>query len=160
MKTTVIKPIHLQVSRLIKAPRERVFAAWTTPEDIVKWFGPDTCRVLSAKVDLRVGGEYFFRVKGHMGELDLRGVYREVKAPARLVFTWSFKGDPQVEFGETIVTVDFVEIDGGTDVQITHEAFPNAEARDSHNYGWNGCFDKLAAYVGGASNPGQKPDKT
>jgi len=161
MTTTPIQPVTLRVSRLIKAPRDRVFAAWTNPEDIMKWFGPETCRVLSAKVDLRPGGAYHFRVKGsEMGELDLRGVYREVKPPSRLVYTWAFKGNPQVEIGETVVTVDFIERDGGTDVQITHEAFPNAFARDNHNYGWNGCFDKLAAYLGGGDSGGKKPDKT
>jgi uncharacterized protein YndB with AHSA1/START domain/predicted enzyme related to lactoylglutathione lyase len=153
--TTVAQPVTLRVTRLIKAPRERVFAAWTTPDEIMKWFGPKTCRVLSAKVDLRVGGEYYFRVDGKMGQLDLRGVYREVKPPSRLVYTWNWKGHPEVEFGETLVTVDFVDRDGATEVQITHEGLPNAEQRDNHNHGWNGCLDKLAANVGA-----QAPDKT
>jgi len=43
----------LKIKRLIKAPPERLFAAWTTPDEIVKWFGPETCRVTSAKIDLR-----------------------------------------------------------------------------------------------------------
>ena len=141
---TAQSPVTLRVTRLIKAPRERVFAAWTTPAEIVKWFGPDTCRTLSAKVDLRVGGEYHFRVKTEQfGEMDVRGIYREVKAPGRLVYTWNWKGHPQLEFGETVVTVEFVAKDGATEVQITHERFPSAEIRENHTYGWNGCLEKM-----------------
>ena len=128
MSTKVAPVATLRVTRLIKAPRERVFAAWTTPEDIVKWFGPETCQVLSAKVDLRVGGQYHFRVKGQdcntgkdKGEIDLRGTYSEIKKPSRLVYTWHWHGSPEVEFGETLVTVDFVDKEGFKEVQITHD---------------------------------------
>jgi uncharacterized protein YndB with AHSA1/START domain/predicted enzyme related to lactoylglutathione lyase len=156
--TNVSPAATLRVTRLIKAPRERVFAAWTTPEQIMKWFGPQTCQVLSAEVDLRVGGQYHFRVKGQscdtgqeMGELDLRGVYREVKRPARLVYTWGWHGNPDVEFGETIVTVDFLDKEGFTEVQITHDKFPNTDTRDRHNHGWNGSLDKLERHLSSGS---------
>jgi uncharacterized protein YndB with AHSA1/START domain/predicted enzyme related to lactoylglutathione lyase len=159
MSTKVAAENTLSVSRLIRAPRERVFAAWTAPEDIMKWFGPETCKVLSAKVDLRVGGEYHFRVKGQgcdmgqeMGEMDLRGIYREIQRPARLVYTWNWHGNAAIEFGETVVTVDFLDKEGFTEVQITHDRFPNAEVRDKHTYGWNGCLDKLEKQVGSEAN--------
>ena len=161
MSTNVATPVTLRVTRLIKAPRERVFAAWTTPHDIMRWFGPETCQVLSAQVDLKVGGQYHFRVKGQeMGELDLRGVYREIKRPSRLVYTWNWQGRPEVEFGETVVTVDFLDKEGFTEVQITHDHFPNTETREKHNYGWNGCLDKLQGLLqagqqdGSCSEPG------
>src|SRR5205823_322109 len=76
------KTLAIRVTRLIKAPRERVFAAWTKPEEITRWFGPPTCRTLSAKTELRAGGKYHFHVTSEkIGEHDLRGEYREVKAP-------------------------------------------------------------------------------
>jgi len=136
--------LTLEVKRLIKAPRERVFAAWTTPEDITKWFGPETCRVLSAKVDLRVGGEYHIRAHGvEYGEIEVGGVFREIKRPSRLVYTWGWTDAPMSEIGETVVTVDFVDVDGATEVRLCHEGFPSAEPRDKHSHGWNGCLDKL-----------------
>lgn len=156
MSTNVVPDATLRATRLIKAPRERVFAAWTTPDDIMKWFGPETCQVLSAKVDLRAGGEYHFRVKGQdMGEMDLRGIYREIKRPARLVFTWNWKGNPAMEFGETVVTVDFLDKEGFTEVQITHDRFPNAEVQEMHNHGWNGCLDKLEKQLGNEAGGSQ-----
>ena len=146
----------LRVTRLIKAPRERVFAAWTNPDEVMKWFGPATCQALSVKIDLRVGGAYHVRVKTEtFGELDVRGVYREVKAPSRLVYTWSWQGNAMMEFGESVVTVDFLDKDGATEIQITHDLLPSAEHRENHGEGWNGCLDKLEKQLSGCQ--GQPP---
>jgi predicted enzyme related to lactoylglutathione lyase/uncharacterized protein YndB with AHSA1/START domain len=141
MSTKTAQNLFLEVKRLIKAPRERVFAAWTTPDQILKWFGSEACQALSAKMDLRVGGEY--QIRTHT--VEVVGVFREVKRPSRLVYSWSWRqiDPPTSEMDETLVTVDFVEADGGTEVRLRHEGFADAEERDKHNYGWNGCFDKL-----------------
>ncbi len=145
----------LRLSRVIQAPRDRVFAAWTTPADIMKWFGPATCQTLSAQVDLQPGGEYHFHVRTEtFGELDLRGVYREVRAPAELVYTWRWSGHPALEFGETLVTVEFAERNGFTEVQITHDRLPDPKLREDHFEGWNGCLDKLAKQM---TEPGREP---
>src|SRR5512136_670288 len=110
MTTHVAETTELRVTRLITAPRERVFSAWTAPADIEKWFGPETCRTLSAKIDLRLGGKYHYWLKSEdFGEVDLRGVFREVKRPGKLVYTWNWKGHPKLEFGETLVTVEFLD---------------------------------------------------
>ena len=136
----------LQLKRFIQSPPERVFAAWTTPGQIKHWFGPATCRVLDAQVDLRVGGTYRFRVFNEPhGEMSVRGEYREVSAPAKLVFTWQWEDDPDWENVTSVVTVEFFGKDGGTEVQITHEGLPSAEHAGRHEHGWNGCLDKLAA---------------
>ncbi|MGH7866442.1 MAG: SRPBCC domain-containing protein, partial [Candidatus Dormibacteraceae bacterium] len=84
-----------------------------------------------------------------------RGVYREVKPPSRLVYTWGWHGDPAVEFGETLVTVDFLDKEGFTEVQITHDRFPNPEVRDKHNHGWNGSLDKLEERLSSAADSTQ-----
>ncbi len=120
----------LLVKRFIKAPRERVFTAWTNPEELKKWFGPETCQVTAATLEARAGGAYHMHVQSElMGEVDVRGVYREVSPFSRLVFTWNWSGNLVLEFGETLVTVDLMIVEGGTDVQITHEQFPKAELR-------------------------------
>ena len=119
----------LVVSRLIAAPRERVFKAWTTPE-IAQWICPTQERkVLAAKVDLRVGGAYHLRIAVADGkEHPFDGVYREIKPPEKVVFTWSL-GDcfPEFKGHESLVTVDLKEEKGGTRVTITHEGLPTAE---------------------------------
>jgi len=137
----------LSVQRAIRAPRERVFRAWTNPEDILKWFGPGDCRVLNATLDLRVGGGYHFRVFTHGMEMDLVGEFREIVAPARLVYTWQFKSGPPPDMPVTLVTVEFLEKDSATEVRIKHEKLPSAEMRDQHRMGWEGCLEKLDALV-------------
>jgi uncharacterized protein YndB with AHSA1/START domain len=82
MSETEEKPV-LRMNRVIAASRERVFAAWTTPEAIKVWFGPASCRVLDVQVDLRVGGEYCFQLSTkQLGEIKVSGRYQEVTPPA------------------------------------------------------------------------------
>jgi uncharacterized protein YndB with AHSA1/START domain/DNA-binding transcriptional ArsR family regulator len=140
MNATTTPDQTLHVTRLIKAPRARVFAAWTTPE-IMKWLGGDGCQVVDAAIDLRPGGEYRFQVKGKHGDTEIYGTYREVKAPSRLVFTW--QGTCGACPTDTLVTVDLTEKNGGTEVSITHEGFADAENRDGHNDGWTVSLRRL-----------------
>jgi len=143
--STITQPLSLQVSRLIKAPRERVFTAWTTPSDIVKWFGCGNSKVESVDVDLRVGGKYQISMQSsECGTMQVSGVYREIKSPSRLAFTWGWEA-PGSEQGrsETLVIVDLTDRDGSTEVKVTHEGFADAETCDKHQYGWNACLDKF-----------------
>jgi predicted enzyme related to lactoylglutathione lyase len=112
--------------------------------------------VLKADINLRAGGDYRFRVQSEtFGQLEVHGTYREVRRPAKLVYTWNWSGDPKLEFGESVVTVDFVDRDGATEVQITHEGLPSEEIKQDHNEGWNGCLDKLEKYLGGGEETEQ-----
>lgn len=142
--STPVESRPLQVTRFIKAPRERVFAAWTNPDHVRAWFGPANCRVLDAQIDLRVGGKYRFHVQSDsMGEMAVGGEYREITAPSKLVFTWRWEDDEDWDKIESVVTVEFESKTGGTDVRITHDGFPSPESGGRHEHGWNGCLDKL-----------------
>ena len=149
MTTTTLQPLSLKLSRFIKAPRERVFAAWITPSDIVRWLGGEPCHIQTANIDARVGGEYHFKFKGSdAGKPGMTGVFREVKSPERLVFTWMTGScDEEMPRAETLVTVEFTAQSGGTMVQLTHEGFPTEELCEGHNQGWNSSFDKLEKLV-------------
>ncbi len=158
MNNTAEAVTTLVVKRFIKAPRASVYAAWTKPEEILKWFGPKTCQALAAEIDLREGGQYRLKVRSQeMGDVEVRGVYREVVAPSRLVFTWAWANQPAMDIGESLVTVEFFEVEGGTDVHLTHEGLPHLAARDSHAYGWNGCMDKLDVLFGGEEDEPEMP---
>ena len=135
--------LALEIKRRINASRERVFDAFTVPEQILKWIGPEDCDGIAADVDLRVGGEYRVRIStGSHGEVEAYGVFREINRPSRLVYTWEWD-DPRINCGETLITVDFVEVDGATELHFRHEGFPTIEDRDGHNKGWNLTLDKL-----------------
>jgi predicted enzyme related to lactoylglutathione lyase/uncharacterized protein YndB with AHSA1/START domain len=158
MSVTVERGQTLRVTRRIKAPRDKVFAAWITPEDLQEWFGPEDCQVLSARVHPRFGGEYQLRLKTeNFGEISLHGVFREFKRPGKLVYTWNFSGNPKLEIGESQVTVEFLDRQGETEIQITHEQLPSEEWKEDHQQGWNGCLDKLERHLGVAPETQQKP---
>lgn len=134
----------LHLRRTFAAPREKVFRAWTDPEELKKWWGPPGHSTPTAEVDLRVGGKYRLGMrKLPAGDLFyLVGTYREVRPPAKLVYTWAWEAEP--ELGETLVTVEFLDRGDSTEVVLTHELFPNEKVRGDHHQGWTGCLDRLA----------------
>jgi len=134
----------LFLKRSLEAPREEVFQAWTDPDEIKKWFAPGPAFVPEASVELRVGGRYRIAMRDETNNSShvATGVYREIKPPERLVFTWSWEGDPQS--GEMLVTVELREQGKGTELVLTHELFTTVESKQRHEEGWIGCLDKLA----------------
>ncbi len=148
MTMTMTQP-SLQVRRLIKTTRARAFEAWTKPELLKQWFGGGVCQLTSSKMDVRVGGAYALDVANpEKGNHQIQGVYREVTPPARLVFTWDCGCRGDAHKADTLVTVDFTEKDGGTEVCITHERFPDAETCDGHKEGWTRLLERLAELLG------------
>jgi uncharacterized protein YndB with AHSA1/START domain len=141
--------ISLELKRLINAPRESVFKAWTDPEQIKQWFIPDSeTAIRSVKADPRVGGKFRIQTQRPDGEFFTAvGTYREVKPPERLVFTWAWEKDGseadfgEVEPNETQVTLQFLEHGKQTMLVLTHENFDSVERRDRHAGGWGGCLD-------------------
>ncbi|MFQ5657185.1 MAG: SRPBCC domain-containing protein [Candidatus Methylomirabilales bacterium] len=139
----------LQLKRTLAAPREKVFRAWTEPDAVKHWFGPPGYQTSVAEIDLRVGGRYRFGMRQLPdGEVFYNsGTYREVQPPARLVYTWRWER-ADMDFGETLVTVEFLDRGGETELVLTHELFPNTEERDRHTWGWNGTLDRLVQFLG------------
>src|SRR5579864_2711977 len=137
----------LKVNRILQAPRERVFRAWTDPKELARWFAPST--EYSTKVpelDLRVGGKYIVEMHHKDGNVHIiGGTYKEIRPPERIVFTWSWEGDPSSS--ESLVTLEFLDLGPSTEILLTHEQLPSAEQRQKHEQGWNGCLAQLAAYV-------------
>ena len=138
----------VEVRRIFSASRERIFAAWSDPEEMKQWFGGTHCRASEIKVDFRVGGSYSISgSKDGVGTWTTVGVYREITPPARVVYTWQWLDDPDWEGHPSLVTVEFTEVAGGTEVLVTHERFPSEESRGNHDQGWNQAMEKLAAYL-------------
>jgi uncharacterized protein YndB with AHSA1/START domain len=134
----------LQLRRTFQARRTQVFRAWTDPEAVKRWWLPGPgYAVPEARFDVRAGGAYRVAMRNPKGEVfHLSGTYREVEAPARLVYTWRWE-KPEMDIGETVVTVEFHEHGASTEVVITHELFPADAARDQHRGGWTACLDHL-----------------
>ena len=133
----------LEVRRVIRAPRERVFDAWTTPEEIRKWHAPGPLTVSLVEVDLRPGGRYRIHMREPDGkEHRVGGVYREVDRPRKVVYTWGWEGDHVVK--DSLVTLEFHDRGDSTEVVLTH-AIADDKERASHTNGWTSIMDKLEA---------------
>jgi uncharacterized protein YndB with AHSA1/START domain len=131
----------------IVAPAERVFAALTRPEELVRWWAIEgKVRTLAAECDVRPGGAWWMVVEGPCGAGEAHkvyGVYRKVEAPRILEFTWNREGEV---WPESVVRWDLEEKDGITRARVTHSGFLN-EAMREHNNGWSLIVRLLEAWV-------------
>jgi uncharacterized protein YndB with AHSA1/START domain len=148
----------LTQTRVIRAPRSRVYEAWTTPEILQKWFGPPGKHCPGASVDLREGGAYSITMAsdnappgaddscGGGQQTTAFGEYTKIVPNQSLQFTWASNWSP----GEkSLVTVSLKDVEGGTEITILHENFNTEASRDGHNQGWAGCLEELAAMLEG-----------
>jgi len=140
-QTAAAQKPSLTLKRRLNAPAEKVYAAWTDPEKIVKWFGPDSGPVTKAEIDLRAGGGYTIAFSTENGEHhQVGGVYREVVPNEKLVFTWAWH---TMKERESLVTVTIKPDGTGSILTLLHEMFFDEAARDGHKRGWSGSLDKL-----------------
>ncbi len=135
----------ISVVRRLKASPEKVYAAITQVDHVLRWWGPEAGPAVSAKIDLRPGGRYsvVFRLLDG-SEHNPTGVYREVVPNEKLVFTWEWPNRPD---WESLVTIRLRPIDIGTELTLTHERLPNDDAVKSHRAGWSGWVGELETYV-------------
>jgi uncharacterized protein YndB with AHSA1/START domain len=137
----------LEIKRFIKASRDRVYAAWTDPAQLKKWFGPENVKTRDLIADVRVGGQFRWDLTDPEGkEVTISGEYHEVQPGKKIVFTWQLEDDETWKNHTSIVTVELDAAAGGTEVRLTHEQLPNEESRDSHATGWNSVLDKLGKF--------------
>jgi uncharacterized protein YndB with AHSA1/START domain len=138
----------LFVTRRFDAPRERVFQAFTDPAQIPRWFGEEGGPTWVVQLDLRQGGSFVFRGTYQGDEWEVKGTYREVRAPERVVFTWMEGMAGRAPSVESLVTVEFRDLGGKTtEVALTHERDVDENERRSHEQGWKGCFDRMQKLI-------------
>lgn len=157
---------ELRIVRTFDAPRELVWKAWTVPEQLMKWWGPEGFTSPVCKVDLRVGGKYLYCMRGAAGPgqpvMDFwsGGTYKEIIPMEKLVCTDSFMtengdivdpttyGMPAEFPKENDVTITFEEIDGKTKVTILYivesDAALQAMIKTQMEEGWGSSLNKLA----------------
>jgi uncharacterized protein YndB with AHSA1/START domain len=136
-------------TRLVHAPRKLVFDALSKPEHLPHWMlGPDGWTMPVCEADLRPGGAWHYIWRNAAGgEMEMRGVHREVVPPERLVSTESWGG----EWPETLNTIVLSEADGKTTIRFTVR-YPSKEAREAAlatgmKDGMAQSYDRLDAYL-------------
>jgi glutathione S-transferase len=147
MTTKTADKTSLEIKRFIKAPRERVYQAWTDPAQLKEWWGPEGVRTRNFTADARVGGKYRWDLFNQEGEeVSVFGEYREIIPGKKIVFTWKWDDDENWETHNSVVTIELSDRDGGTELSLRHEKLPSEESRDRHNEGWNSVLDRLEKF--------------
>ena len=139
---------ELTITRVFDAPARLVFAAWSKPEHIKRWFGPETYPVTQAEMDFRVGGKWRFAMTGPDGKLQpyFGGEYLEIMPERRIVFTDAFEAPDSPVM---TMTVTFEEKDGKT-TMTWRTVFPSAAVRKQ--------YMEMGMEAGIASSLGQLKD--
>ena len=153
------------ISREFDAPRQRVWQAWTEVERLKQWFSPKGFTVIAAKMDFRPGGSYHYGMRTPTGqEMWGKWVFREIKAPERLVLVNSFSDAAggmtrhpmsptwpremlststfSEKNGKTTITLEWLPINASPEEIATFEA-----GRDGMKMGWTGTMEQLIDYL-------------
>jgi uncharacterized protein YndB with AHSA1/START domain len=151
-----MKNRKIKIVRVLSAPIEKVWDAWTNPESLKNWKSPEGMSTPEAAVDLVVGGKYHVTMEGydlpdprHNGRVTVRGEYLEIKKPTKLVYTWLWDGSAS-ETHTTTVTITLRSVDKErTELTLIHAGFVDDEMKKEHDKGWGSTINKLEMFLAG-----------
>jgi uncharacterized protein YndB with AHSA1/START domain len=139
--------LMLELERAIPATRPRVFAAFTDPGELVKWWGPEGFTVPSLDFDARVGERYRIEMQPPEGDrFYLTGEFREIDPPARLAYTFLWE-DPDPDDVETVAALSFRDLGEATEVGLTQGPFKTEARLALHRDGWTDSFVRLEQHL-------------
>ena len=148
-------PKHELVLELIlDAPKEKLYRGWTEPELMKKWFAPLPWTTPKVETDVRPGGSSVVTMRGPDGTVyPMSGVYREIIAPERLVFTASALDDKRRPLFEVLNTVSFAEQGGKTRLTVHARVLSKTAGADRYlegmEPGWSQTLDRLGEHLSG-----------
>jgi uncharacterized protein YndB with AHSA1/START domain len=135
--------LTLEIKRLLPAATSVTFAAFSEPDELAKWWGPQGFTIPSMEFDPRVGATYRIEMQPPEGDsFYLVGEFRDVDPPARLAFTFEWE-DPDPDDVDTLVELSFRDLGGSTALALTQGPFKTEARRSLHRDGWSDSFDKL-----------------
>ena len=141
---------ELVITRILDAPRDVVFRAWTEPDRVARWWGPQGFVTTYCDMDIRPGGDFRVCMRSPEGaEHWKQGIYREIVAPERLVFTFAWEDAEGKPGHQTLVTVTLADRGGQTELTLRQAVFETVAARDDHRRGWTSTLQRFAEYLAG-----------
>lgn len=155
------RPRSIELRRSYPAPPERLFAAWTRPELLRRWWGvADGYTTPLVEIDLQVGGRYRLGMlpPDQPDLIIISGEYRVIEPPNRLVFSWTVESKLGPGVISTI-TLDFLRKRQGTELVLRHEFSGLEQMGAEFRAGWEGMLRRLAQVTelsapGGSATPG------
>jgi uncharacterized protein YndB with AHSA1/START domain len=154
-ETKTVADRDLVLTRLIDAPREKLYRCWTEPELLKQWFAPPPWTTPRAEMDVRPGGASLIVMRGPDGtEMPNRGVYLEVVPNEKLVFTDAYTSAWEPSERPFMTVILTFEDEGGKTrytARARHWTVENRELHEKMGFqtGWGACADQLAALAAG-----------
>jgi uncharacterized protein YndB with AHSA1/START domain len=134
----------LEIKRILSAAPPVVFGAFSEPNELARWWGPEGFSTPGLEFDPRVGGTYRIEMQPPEGDsFHLTGEVRELDPPTHLAYTFRWE-DPDPDDVENLVDLLFRDLGGSTEVALTQGPFKTEARRTLHRDGWTDSFDKLA----------------
>ncbi|MDB5523149.1 MAG: Activator of Hsp90 ATPase 1 family protein [Rhizobium sp.] len=134
----------IQMRRVLKASREKVFEALTDPDLIRLWMCPKDFEVILIETDPRIGGRFRLEMRAPDGGIyPATGAYEEIRAPEKLVYSWLWEPIHALAGIETRISVELTRQGAETLLVMTHFGLPTENERRGHQKGWTGGLDKL-----------------
>ena len=135
--------LTLEIERVVSAARSVVFGAFSAPDELARWWGPEGFTVPSLAFNPRVGDSYRIEMQPPKGDpFYLTGEFREVDPPARLAYTFIWE-PPNPDDVETLVELSFRDLGESTEVLLAQGPFKTEPRRELHHNGWTESLDKL-----------------
>lgn len=139
---------QLEMTRFIRAPRDRVFDAFTDQAALAVWHCPRGMSVLEASADPRVGGRYRVVMGGRDGSRHIAvGEYQQLDRADFLAYTCAWEAGSMPPDLKTLIEVTLTDQDGGTHLHMRHSGFPDMQTRNGHLAGWQSVFNRLSDYL-------------
>ncbi len=152
---------EITLMRTVNAPLERVWKAWTDPEELKQWWGPENVSIPECKVDLKVGGSFYIVMEAGEGMGPYKGTrwpmeaeYTVVEPNAKLFYkanAWTEGTSKEDTLVDQATEITFTEEDGKTNITVKATIFktgPKAKmAAEGMEYGFNQQLDKLTSYL-------------
>ncbi len=141
----------LVITRVFDAPRALVWKAWTDPTLAKRWMGPRGFTATHLEAEWRPRGPWraCLRRDDNGEEFWQGGIYIEIVAPERLIYSFAWDDTNDRRDHVTLVTLIFTERQGKTTMSFRQEVFETVAERDGHQLGWNSAFDRLVEQLAG-----------
>jgi uncharacterized protein YndB with AHSA1/START domain len=139
--------LRLEIERRLQAARAVVFRAFSDPDELARWWGPEGFTTPSLEFNPRVGTGYHIEMQPPQGDpFHLSGVFREVDPPARLAYTFAWE-PPDPDDVETLVELSFRDLGASTQVVLRQGPFKTEARRELHRNGWTDSLRKLEQFI-------------
>ena len=151
-KPTGASDFTLEITRTFDATVSDLYRAFTSEDQLRRWWGPEGTRVIDCQLDLAIDGAWSITIAGEQQQRHVSGRFVRIE-PQLIAFTWSWQHDPK-DTPETLVTIRFEAVsEHQSQLHLTQTLFAETVHRDNHNGGWRSSFNKLEQWL--ASDRGE-----